>query len=1220
MSRHLIVNADDFGRSLGVNAGIAEAHHRGIVTSTSLMVLQPAATNAAHLAAAFPRLAVGIHLDLCEWQCVDYEWSIRYQRADLDNSDEVDAEVRRQLERFEVLIGRPPTHIDSHQHVHRSGVASEVIHSIAAERNLPVRGTGIPYIGKFYGQSGKGFSLPDLISVDALLEVLASIPDGWSELGCHPGFAEDLDDVYATERRVELTSLCDPRVQEFLERSEIELASFADLRSPQVVATRRSRSLRRARGRRRTDAVVRDEIAKLHRQLIEVREELAASVERVARDSAAHLRDLEDLLVSGLEDQLDDGNDASERMSPAEYRLIVRRLRMQLRRRLPDGANVAIVSRGDGQLLDIVGRSASHFPQGGDGEWSGAHPGTSNEAIAQLEAARARGIDFLAIPAPAFWWLEHYADFRHHLDRNYSRIIADDMVTVFDLNPGPSGARFVVAELADAVALCCEAGVEAPSVLDLGCGLDLGNAVPQCSVFSPPEQRANLPYLDESVDIVVVPASASPTMRAEALRVSSGAVISIGAADPSGIVVCRDVTWKRMLSPKRSVAFVVACDGDLVSLRSLVLGLAKPLAQNHEASLALVGDGDLRSLQELLPSDMRDRVSVITTNGGRAATWNAGVGETDADTLIFLSADQSPFGRWWTALLQALDPPLHAGAVGGWVLQPSGSLAEAGVSLDASGSPVRIGYGEIDLRAAQLARVREVDAVVAGPVALPRSILADAGGFDASLTGEGAVMFDMCRRVAQLGHRIVSQPSCLSIETRGWAASPDEARLLFERWGSGSAIPPIGPLQPRAPRFDHRAGVPLPPGYVELRERVAQFIRDSVPQGSRVLVVSRGDDALVRFDGIEGVHFPSGTDGNYAGYHPANNEHALELLDEQRRLGADFLLVPDTFSWWLDHYGDFADHLERHASDVVREVATGVLFDLRVAEPLGAPRSIPNSVGPLRPPLVAPSDRVIDALRPTMVAHAGNGSTSETRMRVLVLGVYLAAKETNAEHVVTELGAAARCDVMQCWVALGGEPPTDALADATVRTVLDKVPKFELLNDLVQMVDVEAFDYIVFADDDIVLPHGFLDQFIALQHALDFSLAQPARTSRSYIDQPIVEQQLGVLARRTLFVEIGPVFSVARAAYSSLLPFDLTSPMGWGYENVWASQLTKLGLTMGIIDATPVDHSLRKPVANYSWDSADRGRTELWNAREHLPLDECYRVLEVFPSATWSAT
>ena len=96
----------------------------------------------------------------------------------------------------------------------------------------------------------------------------------------------------------------------------------------------------------------------------------------------------------------------------------------------------------------------------------------------------------------------------------------------------------------------------------------------------------------------------------------------------------------------------------------------------------------------------------------------------------------------------------------------------------------------------------------------------------------------------------------------------------------------------------------------EVRERVQAFVKESLPQGSHVLVVSRGDDALVAPDEVRAAHFPQTADGQYAGHHPADSASAIAQLEEQRRRGAQFFVVPATSGWWLEHYGEFARHME----------------------------------------------------------------------------------------------------------------------------------------------------------------------------------------------------------------------------------------------------------------------------------------------------------------------
>src|SRR6185436_4048623 len=113
-ARYLIVNADDFGQSAGINRGIITACERGIVTSASLMVRWPFAREASDYARSKPALSMGLHLDLGEWLYAGGEWRAIYEVVDMSNEDQIASEVRLQLERFRALMARDPTHIDSH--------------------------------------------------------------------------------------------------------------------------------------------------------------------------------------------------------------------------------------------------------------------------------------------------------------------------------------------------------------------------------------------------------------------------------------------------------------------------------------------------------------------------------------------------------------------------------------------------------------------------------------------------------------------------------------------------------------------------------------------------------------------------------------------------------------------------------------------------------------------------------------------------------------------------------------------------------------------------------------------------------------------------------------------------------------------------------------------------------------------------------------------------
>jgi chitin disaccharide deacetylase len=202
--RLLIVNADDLGIAATVNEGIFAAHAEGIVTSASLMVDRPAAPVAAEELPAHPDLAVGLHL-------------------------EGGADCRRQLERFRELVRRDPTHLDSHKHVHEAEPVRSAAEAIAAELGVPLRNRAVRYEGRFYGRGPDGEPRPQAITPEHLLELIEGLPEGWTEIGCHPAAGPVPGSSYDAERQIELEALRDPQVKHLLNVSDVRLCSFAQV-------------------------------------------------------------------------------------------------------------------------------------------------------------------------------------------------------------------------------------------------------------------------------------------------------------------------------------------------------------------------------------------------------------------------------------------------------------------------------------------------------------------------------------------------------------------------------------------------------------------------------------------------------------------------------------------------------------------------------------------------------------------------------------------------------------------------------------------------------------------------------------------------------------------------------------------------------------------------------------------------------------------------------
>jgi len=130
----------------------------------------------------------------------------------------------------------------------------------------------------------------------------------------------------------------------------------------------------------------------------------------------------------------------STQRTEAGYARMVDAIRNMVAGAVPPGAAVAVVSRGDDELLRLGGCEAWHFPQVEDGTYAGHYPADSEEAIAQLEALRARGAQYLVIPATSSWWLGHYDGLARYLERNASTAVRDpDTCDIFALrNPGKS--------------------------------------------------------------------------------------------------------------------------------------------------------------------------------------------------------------------------------------------------------------------------------------------------------------------------------------------------------------------------------------------------------------------------------------------------------------------------------------------------------------------------------------------------------------------------------------------------------------------------------------------------------------------------------------------------------------------------------------------------------------------------------------------------------------
>lgn len=288
--KRLIVNADDFGLTRGVNAGVILAHLRGILTSTTLMANGEAFEDAVHQAHENPGLGVGCHLVLVGGPAIARREEIgRLAGPDGDlpetvgrlvkklalgrvKQEELEAELRAQIRKIRAA-GVQPTHVDTHKHTHLYPMVMKALVRVTSEfgiravrkpyedlRTLLGRERGGRRSGGEWGRSmaaaaarigrgrfqrlaqANGLGTADYffglrwtgrLEVQQVLQLLERLPEGTTELMCHPGLIDgDLQNAWTRlkqERECELKALTAPEVEQAVRERGIELISYREL-------------------------------------------------------------------------------------------------------------------------------------------------------------------------------------------------------------------------------------------------------------------------------------------------------------------------------------------------------------------------------------------------------------------------------------------------------------------------------------------------------------------------------------------------------------------------------------------------------------------------------------------------------------------------------------------------------------------------------------------------------------------------------------------------------------------------------------------------------------------------------------------------------------------------------------------------------------------------------------------------------------------------------
>jgi len=389
---------------------------------------------------------------------------------------------------------------------------------------------------------------------------------------------------------------------------------------------------------------------------------------------------------------------------------------------VPEGDRILVVSKGDGDLLAIEGRHASHFPQVDGGTYAGHHPGDGDEAIRHLEDLRGQGWEYLLFPATSRWWLSHYANFEAHLRTFYDRICDHESCAIYRLSR-PAGP------IAD----------------------DWHRA-------SDPTRRmsAHHPLATDRPESPATNGVArdvgAPRGRSEELAGSMDGYARVKLRHfLSGTARLR---FERVDDPVVSIVIPTYRQSHytLIGLESL---LANPCQTPFE--VIVVDNASDDDTEALLGRFDNIRVARNGHNLGFGEACNRGIGLARGEFVCLLNNDTLLTPGWLDELVGTIRSRPDCGGVGAKLIHPSGLLQEAGGIIWRDGSNHGYGRGS-DPAEPEFEYVREVDYCSAACFLARKSLLRSLGGFDPRYSPAYYEDTDLCMAIREAGYRILYQP------------------------------------------------------------------------------------------------------------------------------------------------------------------------------------------------------------------------------------------------------------------------------------------------------------------------------------------------------------------------------------------------------------------------------------------------------------------------------
>ncbi len=330
-------------------------------------------------------------------------------------------------------------------------------------------------------------------------------------------------------------------------------------------------------------------------------------------------------------------------------------------------------------------------------------------------------------------------------------------------------------------------------------------------------------------------------------------------------------------------------------------------------------DGTAAYLERLADANSSVRGIGNDSNRGFAAASNQGAALATAEVLVLLNDDTVVCDGWLEPLLAHLERP-GVGMVGPTTNRTGN---EAQVDADYRTWAELVRFAEARTRE-HSGEAFEITTLTMFCVAMRQTLYERVGPLDERFRTGLLEDDDYSRRVRDAGYRLLCADDAFvhhfGETSFGKLAASGEYNRLLEANRARFEDKWQAPWQPYGRRQSD--------SYREMTARMRRAVLDAVPAGATLLVVSRGDDELLRLDGLRAWHFPRADDGAYAGHYPSDSREAIALLEQQRAAGADYIVFPGTATWWLDHYAELRRHLDG-CGRMFSDPETCVIFDLR---------------------------------------------------------------------------------------------------------------------------------------------------------------------------------------------------------------------------------------------------------------------------------------------------